>query len=255
MELPTKIIDVEHHNPRNLIIISKPKVGKTEFVAGLPNALLLDFENGSDYVAAMKMKINSIKELVEVARLIKESEHKYDYVVADTITALENMCIPYAEKIYSKTAVGKNWFKKDENGKLSKASGKAKHGTILQLPDGAGYAYLRMAYMKAITIIKTFAPALIQLGHVKDISLEVKGEQINVSEIDLTGKLKRIAASESDAIGYLYRKGNQNILSFVTSDDLSCGARPPHLKNKEIVVSEMIDDELVTHWDEIYKEK
>ena len=253
MELPTKAVGIESHNPRNLIIISKPKVGKTELIANLPNCLLIDFESGSDYVSAMKVKVNSIKELIELAKLVKESDHQYDYVAADTITALERICVPYAEQIYSKTAAGKNWFKKDADGKLSSASGKAKYRNILELPNGGGYAYLRMAYTKAKTIIKSFAPALIQLGHVKDVSLEVKGVEINVAEIDLTGKIKRITASESDAIGYLYRKGNQNILSFITSDEVSCGARPQHLKNKEIVISEMIDDELVTHWDRIYK--
>jgi hypothetical protein len=59
-------------------------------------------------------------------------------------------------------------------------------------------------------------------------------------------------SSQSDAIGYLYRKGNKNILSFKTNDSVSCGARPDHLKNKEIVVSEMTDKGLVTNWNEVY---
>jgi hypothetical protein len=40
----------------------------------------------------------------------------------------------------------------------------------------------------------------------------------------------------------LYRKGNKNILSFKTSDEISCGARPEHLRNKEIELSTMLDD-------------
>ena len=66
-------------------------------------------------------------------------------------------------------------------------------------------------------------------------------------------KIKRILSSQSDAIGYMYRKsGNQNILSFATKDDVACGARPQHLRNAEIVISEMTDTGLVTHWDKIY---
>jgi hypothetical protein len=62
-----------------------------------------------------------------------------------------------------------------------------------------------------------------------------------------------MAASNCDAIGYLYRKGKTNVLSFITSDEVSCGARPAHLKNKEIILSEMFpEDRLVTYWDQIY---
>lgn len=70
--------------------------------------------------------------------------------------------------------------------------------------------------------------------------------------MDNNSKVKRIISSQSDAIGYLYRKGNQNILSFATSDSVACGARPEHLRNAEIVLSEMVDGNLVTHWDKVY---
>ena len=72
------------------------------------------------------------------------------------------------------------------------------------------------------------------------------------SDLDLTGKIKRITSSQSDAIGYLYRKGNQNVLSFRTTDEISCGARPDHLRNQDIVVSEMVDNKLTTYWDRVY---
>jgi hypothetical protein len=51
----------------------------------------------------------------------------------------------------------------------------------------------------------------------------------------------------------LYRKGNQNILSFKTTDDVGCGARPDHLKNVEIVISEINEEgEITTHWDKVF---
>ena len=53
----------------------------------------------------------------------------------------------------------------------------------------------------------------------------------------------------------MFRKGNQNILSFKTTDEVSCGARSPHLSNQEIVVSEFIEEtgEIKTYWDRIFK--
>ena len=38
--LPTKIVKADNHNPRNLIIFSKPKVGKTSLLATLENNLI-----------------------------------------------------------------------------------------------------------------------------------------------------------------------------------------------------------------------
>ena len=122
----------------------------------------------------------------------------------------------------------------------------------MNLPNGAGYVYLRQAITKMTEYLKSLAPRIILVGHVKDVMLEKAGAEFTSADLDLTGKIKRIMSSQSDAIGYLFRKGNKNILSFKTNDGVSCGARPDHLKNKEIVVSEMTDKGLVTNWDEIY---
>lgn len=255
--LPTKKVKATSCSPNNLIIFSKPKVGKTALLAGLEECLLLDLEKGSQYVEAYKVQAETVQDIKAIGELIKSKkeetgEYPYKYIAVDTITALEGICVPYAEQLYSKTSMGKNWFKKDKDGKLTKDSGKVVYGSILNLPNGAGYSYLRQAMTNIIEYIKTLAPRIILLGHVKDILLEKSGGEFTSSDLDLTGKIKRIISSQSDAIGYLYRKGNQNILSFKTTDEVSCGARPRHLRNAEIVVSEMKDDELTTHWDKVY---
>lgn len=252
IKLPTQKVKAAHQSPKNLIMFSKPKVGKTELLAGLEGCLILDLEKGSDYVDAMKIQANSVEEIKAIGEEIKKAGHPYQYIAVDTITALEQICVPYAEILYAKTSMGKNWFKKTKEGKLAKESGKATYGNILNLPNGAGYSYLRQAMTNIIEYIKTLAPRIILVGHIKDVLLEKSGGEFTSSDLDLTGKIKRIVSSQSDAIGYLFRKGNQNILSFKTTDEVSCGARPDHLRNAEVVVSEMTDKGLVTHWDKIY---
>ncbi len=250
--LPTAKIKASHQNPKNLIIFSKPKAGKTKLCAELPNWLLLDLEDGSDYVDALKLKATSVEEITKIGKEIIKAGKPYDGIVVDTVTGLEQMCIPYAETLYSRTPMGKNWFKK-KDGALTTDSGKVIYGNILNLPNGAGYQYLREAILKMIDFIKTLAPHIILLGHVKDTVLEKDGAEVNCMELDLSGKIKRIISSQSDAIAYLHRgKNNQNILSFKTQDDLSCGARPDHLKNQEFIISEIVDDQFITHWDKIY---
>jgi len=252
IKLPTKKVKATHQSPNNLIIFSKPKVGKSSLLAELEDCLLLDLENGSDYVDALKVKASSIEEIKEIGEEIKKAEYPYKYIAVDTITALEEKCIPFAEKIYSRKPMGKSWFKRDANGNLTKDSGKMQYGNILNLPNGAGYAYLREAMTKTIEYIKTLAPRIILVGHIKDVMLEKAGAEFTASDLDLTGKIKRIMTSQSDAVGYLYRKGNTNILSFATNDSVACGARPAHLRNKEIVLSELKDDNFTTHWDKVY---
>jgi len=250
--LPTKKVKASSQSPKNLIIFSKPKVGKTSLLAELEDALLIDMEEGSDFVDALKIKAKSWSDIKAIGAEIRKQGNPYKYIVLDTITALEEICIPYAEVLYSKKPMGKNWFKKAASGKLAADSGKAQYGNILNLPNGAGYAFLREAMTKIIDYVKTLAPRIILVGHIKDVMLEKKGAEFTSSDLDLTGKIKRILSSQSDAIGYLYRKGNQNILSFATNDSVACGARPAHLRNQEIVVSEMTDEGLVTHWNRIY---
>ena len=250
--LPLAKVPAAHKSPKNLIVFSKPKVGKTSLFSHLENALLLDLENGTDFIDAMKLKASNVEEIKAIGEEIIAAGRPYKYIVVDTITALEDICIPYAELLYSRTAMGKSWFKRGADGNLTQDSGKVMYGSILNMPMGAGYAYQREAFTKMIEFIKTWAPRVILVGHVKDVVLDKAGADVNAMDLDLIGKQKRITASQSDAIGYLYRKGNQNILTFKTTDEISCGARPEHLRNAEIVVSEMIDDKLVTYWDRVY---
>jgi hypothetical protein len=50
----------------------------------------------------------------------------------------------------------------------------------------------------------------------------------------------------------MYRKENKTILSFKTSEEVTCGARPEHLRNEEIVISEMIEGTLTIDWSKVF---
>jgi hypothetical protein len=235
--LPTNKVKATQVNPKRLLVYSKPKTGKTTAYAGLENNLIIDLENGSDYVEALKIKANTFKELIDTGNSIIEAGKPYKYITIDTVTALETMIMPLAVKLYRKTSMGKN-FDGD---------------TVVTLPNGAGYLYIREAFFQVLDFIDTLAPHIILSGHIKDKVVDDKGEMVMSANIDLTGKIKSLICANADAIGYMYRKGNKTILSFKTSEEVTCGARPEHLRNEEIVVSEMNDKgELEFHWDKIY---
>lgn len=252
---PKQIIKADHQNPRKLFIFSPPKVGKTSLMVTLPNHLLIDLENGSEYVDGTKINVkkeaaengvDGLTYLKHLADKIIEANRQnggpvYDYGIIDTATALEDYAKELALNMYKSTNIGKN-FKGDD---------------IYNLPQGAGYGWTREAFKKIYSIFDgLFAKAFILLGHVKNASIVKDGKDLSARDINLTGKLKVIVAADSDAIGYMYRnKGsNQNILSFKTTEqDLATGSRSAHLRGQEFVISELQDDNtLVTYWDKIF---
>ena len=235
--LPTTKVKAERQNPKRMIIYSKPKTGKTTAYAGLEGNLILDLENGSDYVEALKVKINSLQELLDTGKAIKAAGSPYKYVTIDTVTALEDMIMPLAVKLYRATSMGKNYD----------------GDTVVTLPNGAGYLYIRQAFFQVLDFIDTLAPHIILSGHIKDKVVDDKGEMVMSANIDLTGKIKSLICANADAIGYMYRKGNETILSFKTNEEVTCGARPEHLQNEEIIISEMKDGKLKTYWNKVYK--
>lgn len=238
MELPKSKRKAIRVNPRKLILFGPPKVGKTSLVANLPDCLLVELEpNGADFVDAMTVQASSVQELAEIGKAIKKEGYPYKYVAIDTITKLEEIILPYAATLYKGTPMGSNWTGSD----------------VRKLPNGSGYLYLREAFFKVLEEIYTWADNIILIGHLKDKLIEKKGEEVSALELDLTGKIKSIVAADSDAIGYLYRKDNNTILSFKTNDQVICGARSEHLRNKEFNVSSLDENGNVSFsWDGIY---
>lgn len=234
--LPKKKVAASRTNPKRMIIYSKPKTGKTTAFAGLDDNLIIDIENGSDYVDALKVKANSLEELIAIGKKVKEAGKPYKYVTLDTVTALEDMVKPLAAKLYRETPMGKNFTGDD----------------VIKLPNGAGWLYARQAFFQVIDFIDTLADTVILSGHIKDKQVDDKGELVMSANIDLTGKIKSLICAHADAIGYMFRRGDQVILSFKTNDEVTCGARPEHLRNQEIVISESIDGNIVTYWDKVF---
>ena len=220
MELPKTKVKASRKSPKNMIIYGAPKIGKTTVLSQLDNCLILDLEDGSDMVDALKVKANNLKELQAIGAAIMKEGRPYKYIAVDTISKLEEWCESYAKQIYMRTPMGKN-FEKNNPG-----------ASVLSLPNGAGYLYLRMAYKEWIDKLNKLADHVILVGHLKDKMLEKKGKEVAVKDLDLTGKIKQITCTNSDAIGYIYREGTDTMISFDSLDDIAAGTRCAHLKGK-----------------------
>ena len=237
--LPKAKIPAETQDPKNLILFGLPKVGKTTILSTLENNLILDFENGSTYVDALKMKITSLKELKEIVKAIKDAGKPYKYITIDTITAVEEMVKPMAIQLYRNSPTFSERY--------------ADVKEIAQLPNGQGYAFLRQAIEWVVDLVASVTDNLIICGHVKDTALN-EGNDGSVKDLDLVGKTKRILSAKSDAIGFVHRDDDSNLcINFGQNGEILTGARPQHLANKDIIVAEHNEDGTFTsHWERIY---
>lgn len=244
------ILPTEKHKPiadnaKFMILYGKPKSGKTSFVASLPNNLIIDLESGADYIEAMTIKAKTVQDLADIANAIKEKikedgKFPYQYITIDSGTVLEDIAKDYALKLYQQTPMAKD-----------KVTGKVYNDSVLKLPKGAGYMYLREAFEKLWRTFLDLAPHLIMICHCKDSLVDSNGAELTEKSMDLSGKIGRIVAQKADAIGLVYRKGNQTIAAFgKDADNTITGARPKHLRNTEIVIAESNENGDITFYPE-----
>ena len=239
--LPTSKVPAVSTNPKFLIIYGRPKAGKTSALAQLENNLIVDLEGGSTFIDAMAVQARSVSDLGEIAQAIRAKNTEvghafYRHITIDNATRLEEICLPYAATLYRQSPVGKNW----------------KGSDVRELPNGSGYFYIRQAVRKVIDMFKDLCDEFILVGHVKDTQVNKDGEELSEMSLDLVGKLSSIICGEADAVGFLYRKGNETHISFKGGDGTPKEARAPHLRGQDIVITTGDEDgNLTTYWDKI----
>jgi hypothetical protein len=252
IEIPKQKSVVVKRDPKVTILYSQPKVGKTTLLSTLPNNLILDLENGSDYVECMAMKIIGItapdnedsnkKEkrltidkmyyLNEAGLAIMKEGRPYDFITVDTVTILEDLVLSLANEKYRNSPMGGNWGKLP-NGLIDP------NADVKTLARGAGYYYLRLAFEETLTKIKKLANHIILIGHLRNSITEKNGDEVISKDLSLTGKIREITCADSDAIGYVYRGSESELLiNFKGSEEILCGARPPHLKGQIIKIAD-----------------
>jgi len=258
INLPMKPRPAVQSTPRRTILFSKPKTGKTVTVSKLPNCLILDFEKGTLAIDAMAYQVKSIGDVPRICAAIKKADFPYDYIAIDTASALEEMCLPEAERRWATSKDGEKWFLQDEKGNLHPKSGKAQHGNVMNLPFGKGYALVAEIFTEVLTMIERCAPKIIILAHSTYATVNKEGSEFTSLDIMLGKKSKFSATFRADAIGYIYRKGTQNFVNFTASEDVGAGGRHRYLEKEHILLSEWVEnektgnEELVTYWDKIY---
>ena len=178
MEFKKEMVTIKSHSPRELMIYSKPKMGKTDLISRIEDCAIIDLEGGSGYVNGYIHQVNNLDELGKLLTWL-EKEKPYKYVAIDTISRLEEFCEIEATLNYMNSTQGKEFNKVTKEhiekgiapeGTLGKKFPVGKPGfeSVLTLGQGYGYRWLRESFQKWFLRLKKVAPRVIFVAHIKD---------------------------------------------------------------------------------------
>jgi hypothetical protein len=269
LKLPDEITEVTISAPRDLVIVSIPKMGKSVILGHFTtkyNAIVLDLEKGGfEYIPARKLttytsqetsRWESFQNYLNYRKILLDNKGKYEYLIIDGLTDLDDISEIGSTLMYMNSIIGKKFNRKNgipDGDKLEYDDPEWK--SVLTLPDGGGYLYLRRWFLQQIDFFKQISPYRIYAAHVMDKYIKEGGkEEVVGSEIALTGRLKTIFASKVTALAKLIADGNDRYLNFdVVNDSVIAGSRVPYLKGRILISKMSEDDKLETFWENVYK--
>lgn len=266
--LPDEIKEVDAKAwPRDLVIISIPKMGKGTILGNLTkerNALVFGLEKGGyEYISARVLDIypndettsfEGFQNYIKYRNALLEEKGKYEFLIIDGLSDLDALSEIGGTLAYQNSIIGKKFNRKgnDPNGEII-PYGDSEWKSVLTLPEGGGYQHTRQWFLQQIEFFKQISPYRIYAAHIVDKYIKDNGkEEIVGSEIALTGKLKSIFSAKVTALAKLIADGDERYLNFeVQNDSIIAGSRAPKLKDK-ILISSKTDKGIVTYWDSIY---
>lgn len=223
--------------PKQIIIAGLPKTGKTTLAATIPDSLILDLEDGCRYVDARAVRIETIDDLRDVVKQLRDYKQKegkpmVKRLVLDSVTKLEamleNSALERANKLFGK------W---DKDGNLVEGI-----KALDTMAYGAGYNIRKEVVMDTLNLLQSVCETFVIIAHIVEKKMLKNGinidEQIeaNYKCLDAKGKLGEALAQGADALGMVYTKDNNTIgLSFKGGEDYRVsGCRMKDIAGKEI---------------------
>lgn len=235
--LPTAPVPPSRVNPRNLLLIGLPKVGKTTIISKLDNCLIIDLEQGTDFLEAMKIPAKSVQDIVNICVAIKEANYPYKFIAIDTITMLEELCGKVVLTEYKKE-------KPDYT------------GTWASIEYGRGTQKVKEMMSDIQKLLESVCPNVIWVGHIKDRSLNLadNGSPVTVKDINLTGSLGSAFSAKVDAVGFIVRDSVDGslIIDFNTANSIISGSRVTRLSGKQFKIVDGKNPNEKPHWEYIY---
>lgn len=261
-------------SPRNMVVISFPKSGKTENLCNQPNMLIGDPQGGTDYYQASNVVNLLTYSGDEPYRIIKDGTHVPMglFETVDELKNLNNMTEYWRLYVAFKDARGEernnlydqlmahilsmkfpifaidpitamqSLFHEAALADYNKQFGKTKQ-SIKRVDEYGGSQYIRRTIMGIIAFIeRNAAPFIIYTGHIKEKKkiLNKGDDSISVADMDFEGTFSTIFTQRSDANAIFYRDKEGCWLDFIKKDeDTDFDSRPPHLANRKIKIADI----------------
>ena len=221
MNLPTTKTPPQRRDPRIIVLYGAPKVGKTTILSQLPDCLIVDNEHGTDYIEALKVNVDNVKQLKELATELHKHPMTYKRIALDTITTLNDWAEELAIRYYTERSKSKEVI--------------TTVAELQSLPYGEGYRWCREAFKDLVKLFSGVTGTLILVAHMRDKELTRVGGSASATDIDLTGKVRQIVTSLADTVGYLFRHPKDNtklLVRFAGDESVVCSSRCEHLKGQ-----------------------
>tara|TARA_R100001594_G_scaffold139206_1_gene183412 strand:- start:771 stop:1442 length:672 start_codon:yes stop_codon:yes gene_type:complete len=199
-------------NPGLLLLYGSKKSGKTTMLGQLDDCLVIDTENGSDYITGDVAIANNLDDIREIAKEAAGPENKYKYIAIDTIN-------PVIEWLETPVLLQYGAKYKDT------------YNSIGEIPHFAGWGEHRKNVQKFISAFRKICDCLIIIGHNK--AATAANGIVEPETFDAQGKLKSLIMAQADAIGYVHRDDEDVLkVSFKSGRALEAGSRCEHLKGE-----------------------
>lgn len=281
--------------PRSMIIISAPKSGKTNAMVNVPRLLIGDTDpnggtsyfncnnvamvSGTDvtYNKALDMHIPTelYKTVIELSKANGMVEYNKAYKTWENSPTEENVTIltklvdsmPFpvfcVDTLTNLTTSLYAAALADVKKKFPKSTNIQSKTSIKNVDDYSGAQYTRETITRTMQFIEKFAaPFILYTGHIKDTKKvgQKDDDELAITDIDFEGQtIATKITSIASAVGICYRDDDGVWFDFVRSDTNKVSARPAHLSNRKIKISdidEYEDGKLIkkgkTYWGDVY---
>ena len=206
-------------NPKITLLYGAPKVGKSTMLSQLQDCLIIDTEQGANMLDAYVYNVDTREELLAFYK--EAAEHKYKYFALDTVDKLVEWIEQSILKEYEIESIN-------------------------DLPYGKGFGLVRTKVINHLKKLASLVDHLIVIGHRKTATAIDNSNAVEPESLDISGKLKNMIMAQCDAIGYVHRDEEENLMvSFKSGKALEAGSRCDHLRGQVIPFD----------WDLIFKKE
>ena len=101
----TKTKPLKDFADKEIVFYGDEKIGKTTFLAGLPDCLIVDTEHGTTSIEAYVVQIENWVGFLDLLNKLENEKHQFNNIALDTIDELKEYCYDYIKARHKVTEI------------------------------------------------------------------------------------------------------------------------------------------------------